>query len=135
MPYNKLFINLACSVYVQRKIGLRSPCRNIALRARSVQKRPRSDIFLYRPHACSVNMKLIKYMKNCHSLKLLNVCFFVLFLLEIVYFINLLSLWLFHFLNHSESLNSQWNLHCISFFCTVFHFLALYFKKIALLII
>jgi hypothetical protein len=35
--------------YVQRNIGPQSFCTNLALRARSVQKRPRSDISLHRP--------------------------------------------------------------------------------------
>jgi hypothetical protein len=47
MPYNKLFINLACSVCTEN-IGPRSFCTNLALQARSVQKRPRSDISLYK---------------------------------------------------------------------------------------
>ena len=38
-----------CSQYVQRNIGPRSFCTKLALRARSVQKSPRSDISLYRP--------------------------------------------------------------------------------------
>ena len=46
-----------------------------------------------------------------------------------------ISLLLFHILSQSESLNSKWHLHSISFFfCTVFHYLALYFETIALLL-
>jgi hypothetical protein len=35
--------------YVQKNIGPQSFCKNHALRPRSVQKRPQSDISLYRP--------------------------------------------------------------------------------------
>jgi hypothetical protein len=41
---NFLLTSLAWSL--QRNIGPRSFCTNLALRARSVQKRPRSDIYL-----------------------------------------------------------------------------------------
>ena len=51
MPaYNKLFINLACLVF-KRNIGPRSFCDKPPPTARSVQKRPRSDISLQRPRA------------------------------------------------------------------------------------
>ena len=43
------FLLTSLARYVQRNIGPRSFCTNLALRVRSVQKRPRSDISLYRP--------------------------------------------------------------------------------------
>ena len=45
MPYDKLFVNLACCVC----IGARSFCTKLGLRAWSVQKTPWSDISLYIP--------------------------------------------------------------------------------------
>ena len=46
MPYSKLFIKTSLAQCVQRNIGLRSFCTNLAIRDRSIQKRPRSDISL-----------------------------------------------------------------------------------------
>jgi hypothetical protein len=43
------FLLTSLARHVQTNIGPRSFCTNLALRARSVQKRPRSDISLYRP--------------------------------------------------------------------------------------
>ena len=49
MPHNKLFINLGLlGLYILRNIGPLSFCTNFALQAQAVQKRPRSDISLYR---------------------------------------------------------------------------------------
>jgi hypothetical protein len=45
------FLLTSFARYVQRNIGPQSFRTNVALRARSVQKRPRSDISLYRPRA------------------------------------------------------------------------------------
>jgi hypothetical protein len=43
------FLLTSLARYVQRNIGPQSFCTNLALRARSVQRRPRSDISLYIP--------------------------------------------------------------------------------------
>ena len=42
------FLLTSLARYVQRNIGPRSFCTNLALQAQSVQKRPRSDISLYK---------------------------------------------------------------------------------------
>ena len=51
MPYNNFLLPLLVAPSVQRNVGPRLFCTDLALRARSVQKRRQFDISLYRPRA------------------------------------------------------------------------------------
>ena len=53
------FLLMSLAWYVQRNIGPQSFCTILALRARSVQNRPQSDISLYRTRVKLVNKKLV----------------------------------------------------------------------------
>jgi hypothetical protein len=66
MPYNKRFINLACSVCTENDRTLVF-FTNLALRARSVQKKTLVWYFSVQ-NSCSVNQKLVK-SKNYQNLK------------------------------------------------------------------
>ena len=86
-----------------------------------------------RNHACYII--LIYYMYICmQSLLKTPKCLFLCIISAgncctlIIGYLN--PLLLFHILSQSERPNSQCNLQCISFFCTVFQFLALHFEKI-----
>jgi hypothetical protein len=61
------FLLTSLARYVQRNIGPRSFCTNLALRARSVQKSPRSDIALYMQTSRSVNKKKVILKINTRS--------------------------------------------------------------------